>query len=161
MAFYDCRPNFAAIFNDKVKEISSVFYFSYANSESVKGWFSDYQYPDILMHPVLFPQSIFIGFYKDNTSGRVVIDSKWLKNDGVVNTYSMAGPSISKAGKDYSSRIVHFKGVPKKGVWNYMGTIENCDHFDVIGIFSYPGDQPADINKWYEGLADMLGRLPE
>ncbi|MGE5650447.1 MAG: hypothetical protein ACM34A_09635, partial [Bacillota bacterium] len=56
---------------------------------------------------------------------RVLIDSSWFANDGVVNTVSMKSPS--------GQPVRNYDGTSVRGTWNYLGYYNQYDHFDVIG----------------------------
>ncbi|MEC5161069.1 MULTISPECIES: esterase/lipase family protein [unclassified Janthinobacterium] len=66
-----------------------------------------------------------MGSYTQSGSGRVLIDSSWFPNDGVVNTVSMKAPS-GQPQRNYDGSSV-------RGAWNYLGYYRGYDHFDVIG----------------------------
>ena len=66
-----------------------------------------------------------MGSYTQSNTSRVIIDSTWFRNDGVVNTVSMKSPS--------GQPVRSYNGSSVKGYWNYLGYYDNYDHFDVIG----------------------------
>ena len=67
-----------------------------------------------------------MGSYTQDDPNRVITDSRWFPNDGVVNTISMRAP----AGQPVRN---HTSGAPVRGMWNYLGYYNQWDHFDVIG----------------------------
>ena len=66
-----------------------------------------------------------MGSYTQTDPSRVLVDSSWFPNDGVVNYVSMKAPS----GQPMRS----YNGSSVKGTWNHLGYYDNYDHFDVIG----------------------------
>jgi triacylglycerol lipase len=66
-----------------------------------------------------------MGSYTQSNTNRVIIDSSWFRNDGVVNTVSMKSPS--------GQPVRNFDGTSVRGTWNYLGYYNQYDHFDVIG----------------------------
>ncbi len=76
------------------------------------------------------------------------VDPSWFRNDGVVNTRSMAGP--------YPETIRPFDGAPLPGVWNHMGILEGWDHSEILGMGPEHGDETL---PFYRDLAAFLGGL--
>ncbi|GAB3552197.1 esterase EstA [Noviherbaspirillum agri] len=148
-AHWDLSPDGARELNAWVKTSPNVFYYSMGSMATEKGSFccngtdriiapfqsGSYHYArnDMIFFtkptagewvvPSLFVRGM--GSYTQTDPSRVLIDSSWFPNDGVVNTVSMKAP----AGQP--SRA--FDGNSLRGTWNYMGYYDNYDHFDVVG----------------------------
>ncbi|MGE5652378.1 MAG: hypothetical protein ACM34A_19465, partial [Bacillota bacterium] len=75
---------------------------------------------------------------------RVLIDSSWFANDGVVNTVSMKSPS--------GQPVRNYDGTSVRGTWNYLGYYNQYDHFDVIG-WQLPGYAVYPI---YDNISTIL-----
>ena len=115
------------------------------------------------MNPNLVSLSHFLGSYTRNEPGGVAIDRTWWPNDGLVNTRSMAGPTLGS-----SDRIVSHSdaeaGELMPGVWNFMGVLESVDHVDIIGVDPLRRSRPEgsrSLLEWYASLAELLASLPE
>jgi triacylglycerol lipase len=148
---WDLSPDGAKELNTWVKAQSDVYYFSWSTESSFEEFFTGFQVPELTMNPLFSANSFFLGAYTRNQSGKVVIDSSWWQNDGVVNTISMAGPTVGSR-----DTIVYYNGVSQLGKWNHLGVVNSCDHTDIIGINTI-----QNIPAWYRGLADFLGKLPK
>ncbi|MET3134194.1 triacylglycerol lipase [Oxalobacteraceae bacterium GrIS 1.11] len=85
-----------------------------------------------------------MGSYTQSDPGRVVIDSAWFANDGVVNTVSMKAPA-GQAQRDYD-------GTSVRGAWNHLGIYRGYDHFDVIGWLN----PAAAVYPLYERVSDII-----
>ena len=127
-----------------------MYYFSWAASATVPLWFSHHQVPLPTLLPQLWASALFIGAYSRDEPGLVKIDATWWENDGLVNTRSMAGPTL-----DSPDRIVSGHNLPQRGVWNHQGTLSGWDHMDLVGIGTL-----RDTNDWYLNLAWSLADLP-
>jgi triacylglycerol lipase len=136
-------------FNPTVKAQSDIFYFSVGTLATHAGLLDrQIQVPDVTMDPILLPTGIFMGKYTQ--SQPVVINSTWFANDGLVNTNSMAGPTLNTP-----DTIVAYNGDPARGQWSNFGVMNGFDHLDIIGI-------PAkDVRPWYRSLAGFLASLPQ
>ena len=148
-AQHEMGPDGAHEFNQWVRTSPTVYYFSMSNSATEAGsWCCNqtdrmlaplqlpaYQYPRQDMAPLTKPYAgewivpslgrRGIGSYTQSAAGRVQIDSRWFRNDGVVNTVSMRAPSGQPV-RDYDGRAV-------RGVWNFLQEYKGLDHFDMIG----------------------------
>jgi triacylglycerol lipase len=148
---WDLSPDGAKELNSWVKAQPDIYYFSWATEKTYDSLLTPYQYPELTINPILVPEAFFMGSYTRNQTGLVPINKSWWKNDGVVNTNSMDGPTLSS-----TDQIVTYNGTPLKGAWNYMGVLESYDHLDIIGLGIY-----YDVRGWYQNLAARLGALPE
>ncbi|AFM40607.1 putative acetyltransferase/hydrolase with alpha/beta hydrolase fold [Desulfosporosinus acidiphilus SJ4] len=151
---WDLCPDGAKELNSWVKAQPDVYYFSWANDATWEELLTGYQLPDVTMLPLFQPYAIFMGSYTRNDPGHVVIDSRWWKNDGVVNTNSMAGPTLGS-----SDIIVNYNGTSQIGKWNYMGEKSGWDHADMIGIDTSDSLGFTNINDFYSEIANTLGSL--
>lgn len=83
-----------------------------------------------------------------------MVDSSWWPNDGIVSVRSAIGPHEGSADKiiDYNPDS------PVRGVWNYMGEIDDVDHLEIVEQES--SHQKALQNKFLE-WAQILSQLPD
>lgn len=148
-AQWDLGPDGAKELNSWVKTSPNVYYYSIANHATEQGSFccnetdrliapiqsSNYQYArnDMIFFlkntagewvvPSILNRGM--GSYTQTDPSRVLIDSNWFLNDGVVNYISMKSPS--------GQPVRNYNGTSVKGYWNHLGYYNNYDHFDVIG----------------------------
>lgn len=148
-AFYDLSPEGAANLNRFVKTDPDVYYFSWATVKSRADMLiqSNYMYLTTLYLSTL-P-------YEDTPFS--LLSSEWSRNDGIVNSASMRGPSLG-----LMHPIVFWDGVPHRGVWNYMGDLEGVDHGDIVGItlrrkYKVLG---KTLYEWYVQQCELLSSLP-
>jgi triacylglycerol lipase len=107
-------------------------------------------------------------FYGLSLEQRVVIDSTWWENDGVVNTISQDGPWLYPADYTGPEDIIMAwdnLSIPPKGVWNHGAIFDGVDHLDATGlelvIADIHGGSDFDhIEDWYLERADFLKSLP-
>ena len=148
---WDLSPDGARELNRKFPARPRVYYFSWATSATVPAWPSRYQIPRPTLLPQFWGTALFIGSYTRNEPGLIVIDEHWWENDGVVNTRSMAGPTL-----DAADRIVPWRSPPQPGVWNDRGILSGWDHMDIVGIGT-----TREVGDWYLRLAKSLADLPK
>jgi hypothetical protein len=55
-------------------------------------------------------------------------------------------------------RYVFYDGMPRKNVWNFMGTI-HWDHLDIVGHLQITPQQIATVQHFYRALARLLWNL--
>ncbi len=148
-AQWDLGPDGAKELNAWVKTSPNVYYFSVGAKATEQGHWccnstdriiapfqsSSYQYArnDMIFFtkntagewvvPSILTRGM--GSYTQSDPSRVIIDSNWFANDGVVNTISMRVP------KGQPAR--NYDGAAVRGSWNYLGYYDDFDHFDVIG----------------------------
>ncbi|HRD64890.1 MAG TPA: lipase [Candidatus Competibacter sp.] len=147
---WDLGPDGAKDLNRRFPAQPEVYYFSWATSATVPLWPSRHQAPRPTMLPQLWITALFIGAYTRDEPGHVRIDASWWENDGLVNTRSMAGPTL-----DSPDRIVPLGEPLQRGAWNYRGTLAGWDHMDIVGIGTV-----RDVRNWYLSLARSLADLP-
>ena len=153
-AQWDLSPDGAKELNAWVKTSPNVYYYSIGSKATEQGSFccndtdriiapfqsSSYQYArnDMIFFtkplagewvvPSFFVRGM--GSYTQSDPSRVIIDSSWFPNDGVVNTVSMRAPS--------GQPVRNYDGTSVRGTWNYHGYYVHYDHFDVIGWEQLP-----------------------
>jgi len=149
-SIWDLTPEGAEELNGNVTAQSDVYYFSLACSDTHEDLITHFQVPNTNMSLVLRKSSVFMGYYTNSTAGEVTIDQSWWKNDGIVSTISANGPKIGSTDK-----IVDYDGTPQKGVWNYLGEIENTDHLDIVQM----KHDRSSIEQQYYDIAEMLSNL--
>jgi triacylglycerol lipase len=147
---WDINPDGARELNREFPAQPGVYYFSWGASATRPLWPSRHQVPLPTMLPQLWASALFIGAYARDEPGHVRIDANWWENDGLVNTRSMAGPTL-----DSPDRIVSDRGPPQRGVWNHRGVLAGWDHLDIMGIGTL-----RDVGDWYLRLAGALADLP-
>lgn len=153
LSIWDLSPEGAKELNSWVSAQSDIYYFSIACSDTHKNLSTGYQVPNINMISLLKKSSLFLGSYTCNNPDEVPIDNSWWENDGVVSVSSAIGPTVGSTDK-----IINFDGIPQKGVWNYLGLINNIDHIEVVGQ-SEPMYKHYLQNKFID-LAKTLTTLP-
>lgn len=159
IATWDVSVDGAAELNRVLPADPDIYYFSWASDNTKPGSDGHTRVPGRGMLSLLRGQCRFIGSYVREEAGNYVIDEGWFQNDGVVNTCSMDGPSLGS-----SDMIVPFSGVPRRGIWNFMGVLESCDHLDTIGVLApeiMPNGPIPDLIEWYANHLELLYSLPE
>lgn len=149
LSIWDLAPEGARELNKWVKAQSDIYYFSISCVDTHKNIFNSHQVPNINMNPVLLKSSYFMGHYTNSKPGDVKIDRSWWRNDGIVSVVSAISPKVGSTDK-----MVNYNGKAKKGVWNYLGEINNVDHIEVVGL-SHKKDRPFVENK-FSDIAKML-----
>lgn len=155
LSIWDLSQEGAKELNSWVPAQNDIYYFSISCVDTHKDLLTSYQMPNINMNPLLIKSSIFMGQYTNSTPGKVQVDSSWWRNDGIVSVRSAIGPHEGSQDKiiNYNTNTI-----PTKGVWNYMGEINNVDHIEVVGQQN-PLDQ-KNLQNWFIQLAKMLNNLP-
>ncbi|BBM81980.1 esterase/lipase family protein [Candidatus Uabimicrobium amorphum] len=150
ISMHDLLPKGAKELNGRVRDFADVYYFSYATEETyvLLSTFG-YEWAEPGMTPIMWAFAYYMGHYKGD---HVVEHKEWWKNDGIVNTTSMKGPSTSK--------IVNYDGTPQKGVWNYVKLIDSKDHVKVVGHYQDPIIGAEWLKELYVEIADRLYKLP-
>ena len=127
------------------------YYFSYENEKTFPVG-KQFYLPDLTINPTLSSNAFLMGILSlDDPFG---LGDGWRENDGEVNSISMIAPQV---GCTDGVRI--YKGLPQKGVWNYLGKLK-WDHGDVTGnaVITFPW-QVKKFEKFYLDLAAMLRNL--
>jgi len=168
LAHWELAPDGAREFNRWAQTSPSVYWFSLGTRATVAGaWCCNgsdrvlapiqsrrFQYPrdDMIPYFKLFAGEFIagslaqpgMGSYTQSASGRVRIDGSWFASDGVVNTVSMRAPAGHPA-RDYDGRAV-------RGSWNYLGTYDGYDHFDIL---NWPNPGPS-ADPVYDRICDII-----
>lgn len=150
LSLWDLSPEGAKELNSWVKAKSDVYYFSIGCLDTHASALTGFQIPNVNMNAALLKSSIFMGNYTNNTPGDVQIDSSWWPNDGIVSLISAESPKVGS-----EDRMVEYNGTPEKGVWNYLGTVDNADHLDIVQM----KENRTERMKQYLELIKMLENL--
>ncbi|HEX2938173.1 MAG TPA: lipase [Ruminiclostridium sp.] len=150
LSLWDLTPEGARELNTTAKAQSDVYYFSLACVDTHEAPLTHFQVPDKNMNTVLLKSSVFMGMYTNNISGDVKIDKTWWKNDGIVSLVSAISPRNGSTDK-----VVGYNGTPQKGVWNYLGQVDNTDHLDIVQMKHDRGT----LEQRYYDIAKMLANL--
>jgi len=150
ISLIDLSPEGAKKINEN-HQLISIPYFSYETEATWKGIGVPFHYPDATMFVALWPTATLMGaFTRPGFGGLVPIGSDWYPNDGIVNTRSMAGPTLGVSNKviEYNGRTVHL------GIYNYLGKVDHVDHLAVVGAGIL-----FQIRPFYRDLAKFLKSL--
>jgi triacylglycerol esterase/lipase EstA (alpha/beta hydrolase family) len=155
LSIWDLSQEGAKELNSWVKAQSDIYYFSISCLDTHEDPLTKHQIPNINMDPLLLKSSTFMGQYTTTTGAQVKVDSSWWPNDGIVSVISAIAPH--QGSKD---KIVNYDpdSTPEKGVWNYMGVIDDVDHIEVVSQ-----DNPIYrevLQDKFIDLAKMLNQLP-
>lgn len=151
-ARYDLLPDGAQALNRWVKTQPDTYYFSYVNGSTVAGLITGHHYPILSTNALISPLALAMGAYSTVTDGGQTIDSRWWRNDGVVNTVSMAAPFGQPTATYVSGQA------PRKGAWYTLGDMAGWDHLDTIGLLT---DKPySGVKNFYLQLATFVKNLP-
>ncbi|APJ03625.1 esterase/lipase family protein [Silvanigrella aquatica] len=149
MSKWDLSPEGAKEFNDSEKTYQDIYYFSMStHSTFITNPFNSCKLS--LLSILDFPSGA-IGCFTQRENGKVTIDSKWLANDGIVNTYSMAAPFQSIKKEYHDSAVI--------GVWNHLGTKEGWNHLDIIGAVPVLGKSYWSVKDIYMQHLELLHSL--
>jgi triacylglycerol lipase len=149
-AMWDLSPEGAKELNARYPEAPDVSYLSWSTEATDPQGDKGHHTPEASMFLLFHGQSTDIGKYTSNTKGHVPITPAWFQNDGVVNTRSMAGPTLGT-----QVAIQTFEGSVTAGIWHSMGVLTSTDHMDVVGVGT-----STDIRPWFRRWATFLHRLP-
>lgn len=127
LSVWDLSPEGAEDLNSWVSAQKDIYYFSIGCLDTHKDILTGFQVPNSNMNAALWRTSIFMGMYTNNQSGEVPINSSWWENDGIVSLVSATSPSVGS-----NDQMVSYSGTAQKGKWNYLGTIDNIDHLEVV-----------------------------
>lgn len=155
LSIWDLSLEGAKELNSWVKAQNDIYYFSIACVDTHQDLLTKHQIPNLNINPLLIKSSIFIGRYTNCTEGKVQVDSSWWRNDGIVSVRSAIAPHEGSTDKIVNSDS---SSLPKKGVWNYMGEINDVDHIEVVSQHN-PIYQKYLQNRFID-LAKMLNELP-
>lgn len=156
LSIWDLSLEGAKELNSWVKNQDDIYYFSISCVDTHKDFTTGYEVPNINMTPLLVPSSIYMGKYTTSDPNKVIVDSSWWRNDGIVSVRSAIAPHEGSTDK-----IVNFnpsKMSAEKGVWNYLGEINNVDHLEVVGQFNIV--YRKYLQNKFVSWCDMLTDLP-
>ena len=165
---FDLSPDGAMRTNAWVTDLPGVYYFSWSTRATTTGFVTGWRYPrfDANVLIGLFCGPGFMGNFGRSTPP--AIDSIWWDSDCVVPTRSHRAPTLqiprlAVLGTAPTARPVgivdlRFGGVPQKGKWNWRGTMDTWDHFDITG-WTF-GWSTTDKVNWYKAHIDLLRALP-
>lgn len=156
-AYYDLTPEGSREMNQWVQAQSGVYYFSYATSATTYNAKKQKHTPVRGMSLPLTAGARFMGSYTTSQpehAGGIKIDDAWLENDGMVNTISMSGPKLGS-----SDTIVAFDGTPMPGVWNFMGVLNPCDHWDIQRTITLLTAAPPGYETLLDFYFELVARL--
>lgn len=147
-AMFDLTIDGSKKINETLNINKNIYYYSYPMCESHLDKKGNYL-PDSKMNVLFKHFSTCIGSYTGVTEGGFVIDEKWKKNDGLVNTISSHSP--------FGEPALPFNDYKKieKGIWYVMPQVYS-DHLQIVG-----GMQGADIKmlkKFYAEMAELLNK---
>ncbi|SFD42377.1 esterase/lipase family protein [Clostridium uliginosum] len=148
MCSYDLSTYGGEELNKWVKAQPDVYYFSWTTSATKEARITGHYIPQPgVMNKNFYANSLMMGKYTRNQSGKPIIDESWWPNDGYVNCISQDGPKLGS-----NDIIQKYNGTPEKGQWNAMPTLINMDHEDIIGRF-------GNVTQWYIDRCEQLSKL--
>ncbi|MBK8972095.1 MAG: lipase [Hahellaceae bacterium] len=157
-AFYDLSADGAEAVNAFASAESDVYYFSWANETTTKGFLTGIHYPQLQTNILLSPFTLFMGAYNPKLApGNVPISNEWRENDGITSTRSMSAPINGST--DLMVNYNAYQPV-NPGVWNYMGKISGYDHWDMIGLLDANHSASKNIIPFYLNVAQFLASTP-
>jgi triacylglycerol lipase len=143
---HELSPEGAREFNGWVRAQPEVYYFSWS-TEKTRPDTKGHQVPSLRMTPLWYLGSRFMG-RTIAVPNHEALDGTWFRNDGVVNTRSMAGPRCDE--------IHSFDGTARRGQWNHMGVLSGWDHSEIIGIGPEHGEEVLPFyRRWAAFLAGL------
>ncbi|GAC1370292.1 MAG: lipase [Aquirhabdus sp.] len=153
---WDLSPDGAQVQNNSDSIDPNAYYFSIASTQTFQtAYWPNYWQPYSWLTSAFQSQASGMGSFTRNQSGKVVIDSSWWQNDGVVNTNSMIAPTIGSAPQAW----MNYNGTPRKAIWQYKG-VQSWDHMDIVGTFCENNDwSHCDPRSLYNSLAQLLWGL--
>ena len=142
-ADFDMRIDQSLEFNDRIKPIPSVYYFSVPCSGTRKQKNGTHK-PTRQMEPAFVMRSSYMGAYTGKTRGGFITDETWQENDGLVNTISAKYPIGAPAKPLDKGKIV-------PGLWNVFPTFDG-DHMALVGGLM----RKHDIRDFYLEILKMI-----
>lgn len=142
--YYDISIEGAREVNKIATCNDSTYYFSWPCRKSSQKYATGKraETPRVSMCPFFIPMSKTIGKCSWKKVGDVVIDEKWLPNDGLMPTISERAPM-----NEPQMDLVDAKGEYNKGVWYVYDTFP-MDHLGIIGGF-FPPENADNLRKIY------------
>lgn len=142
---FDMQIDHAVFMNRRMTTLPDVYYFSVPCCFSVEK--GDRYVPERGMEPFFVMRSFQMGAYSGATKGGTIIDERWHRNDGRVNTISELAPF----------------GAPQKeldpndllpGIWNIYPT-HHGDHMSLQGGLLHK----KDIREFYLKMLTMIADI--
>ena len=133
-ALYDMNPDNADKMFEDIYTVSSVYYFTVPHCATKPSEDGTYQVGDLSVADFAFyPFSNIVGRTNTVSAGGIVLDEKWQKNDGIVNTVSEIAPSKEKYNSVGSAPSISLASSGfEKGVYNVFETY-NGSHMALMG----------------------------
>jgi triacylglycerol lipase len=150
IAEVDLSPDGASAINGIVRAQPDIFHFSIATLSTHRASLLPIQVADKSTSDFFVPLADFMGAHTKHKPGHVPVDPTWWPNDGLVNTNSMAGPTVNS-----TDVIVPFDGEVQRGRWHALDVLNTVDHLQVVGFGS------RDVRPLYRNLAAFLASLPQ
>ena len=155
---WDASLDGAKAMNNYAVASADIFYFSILTSITEKNADNHFHSP-VRSAPLLIRARAKIlgtkvGYWQDGTN----TDSTWYENDGLVNTYSMAGPTTGTNGPDTITPLVE-KDVLISGQWYTIGPLK-MNHWNIIGHKLMLGNLSETAMDLYKSHALRLSMLP-
>ncbi len=160
--YHDLIPAGASALNRRVAVSGRVYYFSWANSCTRSSKQGGHHVPQRSMNLPLHLNARYMGSLEEVSEECGSGPEQWWENDGMVNTCSMDGPTLGS-----SDKIISFqreRGVPDRGVWNYMGKLDPLDHWQMHMVPPLGGEAPPGyetLTEFYRRWCEFLYSLPE
>lgn len=152
LSIYDLSLEGAKELNSWVKTQDDIYYYSIACSDTHKTGLMGRYVPNANMNPLLCHSSKVMGAYINYLPGKIQVTKQWWKNDGIVSVCSATAPHIGSSDK---SKV--YQGSQERGVWNYLGLINNVDHIEVVGQAN--PFMKNTLRKMFLHIALLLGSL--
>lgn len=155
-SFYSLSTDGAHEQNQTNRALPNVYYISQSTERtspkpgSARGCYV----ADEEMFEFMKPTAAIMGCYTYADPEAFNVTKEWFANDGLVNTNSEDGPTISNSGLDGDE--IQTEG-PKKGSWYHLGIRNAWDHGNIVGLEA----QSDDIRTYYLNLAYLIDSLPE
>lgn len=146
-AEYNMFLDNAAALNKETVTAENVYYFSYACDNSEKQPDGTYAPKKDTTEALFIPCAGRIGRYTGVTEGGIVVDEKWQRNDGLVNTVSAMFPSGAPH-TDFDRSSV------RTGIWNVMPVYQG-DHMSLQGGMTVKNN----VRVFYAEHIDMINSL--
>lgn len=141
-ALYDMHPDNSRKLFEDIDTVDGVYYFTVPHCATKDSEDGTYQVGDLSIADYSFwPLSNIIGRTNTVTEGGIVLDEKWQKNDGLVNTISAYAPekeSYNEIGRAPSVELAE-SGF-EKGVYNVFETYSGS-HMALMGNIMRPNKE--------------------
>ncbi|KAJ3194279.1 hypothetical protein HK101_003087 [Irineochytrium annulatum] len=111
----------------------------------------------------LAPSATIMGSYYNSSLSLAGGDAEWHANDGLVSVVSSRGDNsgyndyeidMTESTQNVAKQV---SAAPKKGTFNWLGTLNGHDHLAIIALLDVIGGQ---MNQVYMNFAGLLASLP-